>query len=92
MVKYLPGTSVSAQFDINVKAQYRDLIWVGASYRVDYGYAGMVGMNVGSSFNIGYSYDLTTTDLNTVSRGTHELIVGVLIGNKYKYKCPANVW
>ncbi len=92
MVKYLPGTSVPAQFDINVKAQYRDLLWLGASYRVDYGYAGMLGMNVGNTFNIGYSYDLTTTHLNTVSRGTHELIVGVLIGNKYKYRCPANVW
>jgi type IX secretion system PorP/SprF family membrane protein len=92
MAKYLPGTSVPAQFDLNVKAQYMDLVWLGASYRVGYGYAAMLGAKVGNSFNIGYSYDLTTTDLNTVSRGTHEFIIGVLIGNRYSSKCPANNW
>ena len=92
MIKYLPGTSVPAQFDLNVKVQYMDLLWLGASYRVKDGYAAMLGANVGNTLNIGYSYDLTTTDLNTVSRGTHELIIGVLIGNRYSSRCPANIW
>lgn len=92
MIKYVPGTSVPAQFDLNVKVQYMDLLWLGASYRLSDGYAAMLGANISSTFNIGYSYDLTTTDLNTVSRGTHEFIIGVLIGNRYKYKCPANIW
>jgi type IX secretion system PorP/SprF family membrane protein len=92
MIKYVPGTSVPAQFDLNVKVQYMDLLWMGASYRVSDGYAAMLGANISNTINIGYSYDLTTTDLNTVSRGTHEFIIGVLIGNRYKYKCPANIW
>lgn len=92
MIKYVPGTSVPAQFDLNVKVQYRDLLWLGASYRVKDGYAAMLGANVSNTFNIGYSYDLTTTNLNTVSRGTHEFIIGVLIGNRYSSKCPANIW
>jgi len=92
MIKYVPGTSVPAQFDLNVKVQYLDLLWLGASCRVNDGYAGMLGANISNTINIGYSYDLTTTDLNTVSRGTHEFIIGVLIGNRYKYKCPANNW
>ena len=92
MIKYVPGTSVPAQFDLNVKVQYMDLLWLGASYRVNDGYAAMLGTNISNTINIGYSYDLTTTDLNTVSRGTHEFIIGVLIGNRYKYKCPANIW
>jgi hypothetical protein len=92
MIKYLPGTSVPAQFDLNVKVQYMDLLWMGASYRVKDGYAAMFGANVGNTLNIGYSYDLTTTHLNTVSRGTHEFIIGVLIGNRYSTRCPANNW
>jgi len=92
MIKYVPGTSVPAQFDLNVKVQYMDLLWMGASYRANDGYAAMLGMNISNTVNIGYSYDLSTTDLNTVSRGTHEFIIGVLIGNRYKYKCPANIW
>jgi type IX secretion system PorP/SprF family membrane protein len=92
MIKYVPGTSVPAQFDLNVKVQYRDLLWMGASYRNQDGYAAMLGANVGNTFNIGYSYDLTTTHLNTVSHGTHEFIIGILIGNRYSSKCPANMW
>jgi hypothetical protein len=52
----------------------------------------MIGLNVGNIFNVGYSYDISTTKLNTVSRGTHEMIVGFLIGNRYKDTCPRNIW
>jgi type IX secretion system PorP/SprF family membrane protein len=92
MVKYVPSSAVAPQFDINAKAQFRDLFWVGASWRVNEGYAAMVGLNVGNTFNVGYSYDITTTQLNTVSRGTHEMVVGFLIGNRYKDTCPRNIW
>ena len=92
MIKYVVGSPVAPQFDINVKLQYMDLLWLGGSYRLQDGYAAMVGLNVGNTFNVGYSYDLTTTRLNTVSRGTHEIVLGFLIGNRYKDTCPRNVW
>ncbi len=88
MFKYVNGSPTNPQFDLNVKFQYRDLLWLGGSYRFKDGYAGMVGLNVGNTFNVGYSYDFTTTQLNTVSRGTHELIIGFLIGNRYSQACP----
>jgi hypothetical protein len=88
-VKYISSTSSSNfQPELNLKLQYRDLLWAGGSYRYQNGYAAMVGLNVGNTFNVGYAYDLTTTNLNTVSRGTHELIIGFLLGNKYSGKCP----
>jgi type IX secretion system PorP/SprF family membrane protein len=90
MAKYIQG--IPAQFDVNMKVQYRDLLWVGGSYRYKYGFAGMVGLNVSNTFNIGYAYDYSTTPLNTVSRGTHEIVLGFLIGNKYGDWCPRNVW
>lgn len=88
MVKYVSGTPTSPQFDINLKLQYRDLLWAGGSYRLRDGYAAMLGLNVSNTFNVGYSYDFTTTQLNTVSRGTHEIVLGFLIGNKYSEACP----
>lgn len=91
MYKYVPNTPTS-QVDINVKAQYQDLIWIGGSYRLQYGYTGMVGLNVSNTFNVSYSYDYTTTRLNQFSNGTHEVVVGFLIGNKYGDWCPRNVW
>jgi hypothetical protein len=30
--------------------------------------------------------------LNTVSGGTHEIIIGLLIGNHYSEKCPMPLW
>lgn len=92
MVKYVQNSPTVPQFDLNLKLQYHDLLWVGGSYRFQDGYAGMLGVNVGNTFNVGYAYDFTTTNLNTASRGTHELIVGFLLGNRYGDTCPRNVW
>jgi len=78
--------------DLNAKVQYHDLIWAGASYRLQDGFAGMIGVNVNSTFNVGYSYDYTTSRLNTVSKGSHEIVVGFLLGNKYGDWCPRNIW
>ena len=89
MLKYVSGSSKNNfQPEMNLKVQYRDLVWLGGSYRYQDGYAGMLGLNVSNTFNIGYAYDITTTALNTVSHGTHELMVGFIIGNKYSEKCP----
>jgi type IX secretion system PorP/SprF family membrane protein len=85
-------SSLPIGIDANMKFQYKDLFWFGAHYRFNDGFAGMVGLNVNSTFNIGYSYDLTTSDLNTVSRGSHEIVLGLLLGNRYGDMCPRNNW
>ncbi|MES2329716.1 MAG: type IX secretion system membrane protein PorP/SprF [Bacteroidota bacterium] len=79
-------------FDINGKFQYQDLLWAGASYRYQDGFAAMVGVNLNRNINIGYSYDVQTSNLNTVSRGTHEILIGFLLGNRYGDWCPRNLW
>ncbi|MFN5334381.1 MAG: type IX secretion system membrane protein PorP/SprF [Bacteroidota bacterium] len=91
MVKYV--SSVPVQADVNLKFQYRELLWAGASYRSQYGFAAMAGLRALRSLMISYSYDYTTTRLNTVSNGSHEIILGFMIGNKYNQEtCPRNVW
>jgi hypothetical protein len=92
MLKYVQGTPTTPQVEANMKVQYRDLLWAGGSYRYQNGFAAMVGFNVGNTFNVGYAYDFTTTVLNTASHGSHELILGFILGNKYGDTCPRNVW
>jgi type IX secretion system PorP/SprF family membrane protein len=90
MVKYVQP--MPTQVDLNAKLQYRDVVWFGAGYRYNDGVAGMVGVNISHTVNIGYSYDYTTSGLNIVSKGSHEIMVGFLLGNKYDDGCPRNVW
>jgi type IX secretion system PorP/SprF family membrane protein len=90
MIKYI--NPLPTQFEGNVKLQYQDLMWVGGSYRQADGIAGMVGLNISNTMNIGYSYDYTSSKLNNYTRGTHEFVVGFLLGNKYGDTCPRNVW
>ena len=90
LVKYV--TSAPVGFDINTKFQYRDFLWAGASFRYQDSWAAMIGINISNSLNIGYSYDITTSKLNTISKGSHEIVLGFLLGNKYGDWCPRNIW
>ncbi|HMP92944.1 MAG TPA: type IX secretion system membrane protein PorP/SprF [Phnomibacter sp.] len=78
--------------DANVKVQYRDRFWIGSSLRLKDGIAGMVGVNINSTFNIGYAYDYTTSKLQNFTRGTHEIVLGFLLGNRWGDLCPRNLW
>ena len=97
-ISFLPSalvhyvTPLPLGFDINFKLQYQDLIWLGGSFRYKDGYAAMTGINLNHSINIGYSYDLQTSQLNMVSKGTHEIMIGFLLGNHYGDWCPRHLW
>lgn len=97
-ISFLPSVTakyinpVPLSVDLNAKFQYRDIIWAGASFRPADGAAAMVGVNINNTFNIGYSYDFTSSKLNAVSKGTHEILIGFLLGNSYGDWCPRNVW
>jgi len=90
MVKYI--NPMPTQIEANVKLQYQDFLWVGAGYRYKDGFNGMLGVNVSNTVNVGYAYDYTTSRLNNFSKGTHEIILGFLLNNKYDDSCPRNVW
>ena len=80
----------------NVKLQYLDFLWIGGSYRfadLVGGYSGMVGVNISNTFNISYAYEhASSSRLQTYTRGTHEVVIGFLLGNKYGNSCPRNIW
>ncbi len=90
LFKYISGAPFS--FDVNAKVQYRDLLWGGASFRYQDSWAVMLGINISNAVNIGYSYDITTSRLNTVSNGSHEFVVGFTLGNRWGDWCPRNLW
>lgn len=80
----------------NIKTQYRDLFWLGASVRAADlvgGYSAMAGINISNTFNISYAYEMATTkQLRSYTGNTHEIMLGFTLGNRYRDNCPRNIW
>jgi type IX secretion system PorP/SprF family membrane protein len=83
---------VPVTYDLNMKMSFRDVFWVGGSYRKSDSFGILAGFNISSLINVGYSYDITTSALNTVSNGTHEIVLGIMLNNKYKVTCPQHTF
>jgi type IX secretion system PorP/SprF family membrane protein len=90
LLKFIAPVPVT--FDVNMKMSFRDKFWIGGSYRRNDSYAALVGFNLSSLINVGYSYDFTTSALNTVSHGSHEIVLGILLNNRYKVTCPQHTF
>lgn len=90
MVKYVRPTSPS--FDANLKVSFRDRFWLGASYRHKDSYAGLVGFNFSRLVNLTYSYDMTTSELNKVSSGSHEIVLGIQLNNGNRSARKMRMW
>ncbi len=72
---WIKSDLASTQYDVNLSVLYNNLVWLGASYRMKDAIVAMVGVNVGS-FKIGYSYDVTTSNVKNYSGGSHEIMLG----------------
>lgn len=65
------------QFDLGLRAIYKDKIWVGGAYRHLDAVSGMVGFIMQENLTLAYSYDFTMTNIKKYSTGTHELMIGI---------------
>ena len=71
----LKSTKERSQVDANVNLKFNNKIWVGASYRQDFGPSIFVGLDLGKLFSI-YSHDITTNDAYSYSNGSNEFTIG----------------
>lgn len=92
MLRYIP--SMPLFVDFTVKAQYQDRLWIGGNLRLKEGFAAMAGFNISNTFNVSYSYDVNNSHylLQYMQRGTHEIVLGFTLGNKWGDLCPRRVW
>lgn len=90
LVKVVNAAPVSV--DLNTRVDYQDKYYGGVSYRHGDAIAFMVGLILDYRFEFGYSYDVTTSALNTYSNGTHEIVLGYRILRDAQVRNPNDFW
>lgn len=74
MIKAVAGAPV--ELDINFNLLFKEMFWIGASYRTNDAVALLTQFQMTKQLRFGYSYDYTLTKLSNYNSGTHEFTVG----------------
>ncbi len=90
MMKFNNPAPVS--LDINAKVRYKDMIWLGTSYRNKDAFAFLFGVVLNSQFEFGYSYDLTVSQIKNYTNGSHEFMLGYRIWPRARIGSPSDFW
>ncbi|MFT4697677.1 MAG: type IX secretion system PorP/SprF family membrane protein [Flavobacteriaceae bacterium] len=79
--KLKPSVMVKTAFDApisydgNLNALFYEKFEIGASYRLDDSFSGMVGFQINPNIRIGYAYDRVVSDIKVVADASHEVII-----------------
>ena len=85
ILKYVENDALG--FEVNARGFYRDMYWAGLGYRNDDAISLLLGVDLENGLSVGYSYDLITSELNSVSRaGSHELSIGYSFDGDFAVK------
>ncbi len=66
--------------DISLNFLIKNRLWLGAAYRWDDSIDFLAQWNVNKNLKLGYAYDHTLTEVNKISSGSHEVMVGYDFG------------
>lgn len=72
------------QLEYSLRLIYKNMIWIGGTYRTNSSACGMFGITVSDQYRIGYSYDYTLNKLSNYSSGSHELVFTYIVPVKKK--------
>lgn len=63
------------QVDANLSFILGDLIWVGASYRLEDELVGLIKLQISDRMRLGYTYDYSLGKLSNYHNGSHEIVL-----------------
>jgi len=67
--------SAPTSFDVNLNALFFEKFEIGASYRLDDSFSGLVNFAITPSLRIGYAYDNVTSDIKKYAPASHEFLL-----------------
>lgn len=76
--------------DYNVKAFFRQNIWLGLTYRNIKSGVALIGWNFDERLSASYSYEMSLGEFKQFNDGSHELVLALRLNNFRKY--PQYTW
>ncbi|HEC42590.1 MAG TPA: type IX secretion system membrane protein PorP/SprF [Bacteroides sp.] len=73
------GTIDRVELDLSAKLYYQKIYWLGFTYRTNETIVIMAGLSI-QEFYLGYAYDASLGAIQTYGGSSHEIIVGMRIG------------
>lgn len=67
------------EMDFSAMLLIEDKVWVGLAYRSFDSIDFLMELQLSSKFRLGYAYDYSVTDLNSVNSGSHELMLNYIL-------------
>jgi len=81
MMRFVGGSPFS--MDITAAFRFYERFEIGALYRTDDAFAGVMMLNLADWMDLGYAYETATgNDISNVSDGTHEILVRFIFNRK----------
>jgi len=73
LLKYNKPTPLQPEF--SARMIYKNLFWIGGSYRLKESASALLGLTIKDKLSIGYSYDMLTSKIRTYTSGSHEIMI-----------------
>lgn len=80
LLKYV--TPLPMQLNIGGRLIYKDNLWLGATYRTADAIGIFAGYKIMDYLSLGYAYDIATSDIQTYTHGSHEILIQLRFGKK----------
>lgn len=64
-----------SSFDLNLNARFFKKFEIGASYRLDDSFSGLVNFAISPAVRIGYAYDAVSSEINAYAPASHEVML-----------------
>ncbi|WP_435261492.1 PorP/SprF family type IX secretion system membrane protein [Tenacibaculum sp. nBUS_03] len=84
--KIVSGAPLS--LDVSANFLFNNKFRLGAAWRWDDSISALLGFQINESLQIGYAYDLTTSNYSNYNSGTHEVMLRYEIFKEQKMKSP----
>ncbi|MEP2671117.1 MAG: type IX secretion system membrane protein PorP/SprF [Cyclobacteriaceae bacterium] len=83
-IMYRYNQTLPSQLEAAGVLHLQDKIWMGGSYKQDFGISGLGGFNINKQLGVGYSYTLKNTGQNELNHPSHEIHLALLFGERKK--------